>query len=214
MTNKLIGGIVLCGGKSSRMGLPKATLPFGAELMLGRVLRLLGDVVEPLVVVAAPSQELPDLPAGTIVARDEREGRGPLEGLLAGLKAIMEHAEAAYVTSCDVPLLQLDFVRKMIELLGDRQICVPIEGGFHHPLAAIYKTNVIPTIEKLLATDRMRPVFLFDEVATNRVPVEELRAVDPQLSTLMNLNTPDDYLNALRQAGFEAPATIVDQLHA
>src|SRR5262245_64236372 len=99
------GGIVLCGGRSTRMGSSKALLPFGPELMLQRVVRLLSQVVSPIVVVAAPGQEIPPLPADVILTRDEREGRGPLEGLLAGLTAIAPHADAAYATSCDVPLL-------------------------------------------------------------------------------------------------------------
>src|SRR5262245_27673434 len=120
------GGIVLCGGKSSRMGRPKATLPFGPELMLQRVVRLLGEVVEPIVVVAAPGQELPPLPADVQIARDEREGRGPLEGLSAGLATIAGRAHAAYVTSCDVPLLVPAFVRRLIDLLGKHEIVVPV----------------------------------------------------------------------------------------
>jgi molybdopterin-guanine dinucleotide biosynthesis protein A len=82
------GGIVLAGGKSTRMGTSKALLPFGPETMLQRVVRILAGVVSPVVVVAAPNQELPDLPHDVIVTRDEREGRGPLEGLRAGLKAL------------------------------------------------------------------------------------------------------------------------------
>src|SRR5436309_3861988 len=83
-----VSGIILAGGKSSRMGLPKATLPFGPELMLQRVVRLLSAVVQPIVVVAAPNQELPPLPGNVLLARDEREARGPLEGLFAGLSAL------------------------------------------------------------------------------------------------------------------------------
>lgn len=207
-----IGGVVLCGGQSKRMGLPKATLPFGPELMLPRVLRLLGEVVGPLVVVAAATQELPDLSAETIIARDEREKRGPLEGLLAGLSAIREYADAAYVTSCDVPLLKRQFVQTMIDLIGDHQICVPVDEQFHHPLAAVYRTTVIPSAQSLLAAGRMRPLFLFDEVATRRVPVAQLALADPQLSTLANLNTPDDYLRALNRAGFSASPEIVRRL--
>ena len=82
-----VGGVVLCGGNSRRMGLPKATLPFGPELMFQRVLRLLSQVVEPLVAVAAPGQELPITSGNVIIAHDQREGRGPLEGLRAGLAA-------------------------------------------------------------------------------------------------------------------------------
>ena len=61
--------------------------------------------MSPIVVVAAIGQELPDLPPDVIVTCDENEGRGPLEGLRAGLKALPEDVDAAYVTSCDVPLL-------------------------------------------------------------------------------------------------------------
>lgn len=209
-----VGGIVLCGGKSSRMGLPKATLPFGPELMLQRVLRILGEVVQPLVVVAAPSQVLPDLPTDVIIARDEREERGPLEGLFAGLNALGDAAEAAYVTSCDVPLLKPEFVSRMIELLGDHQICVPVEEKFHHPLAAVYRTTVTAVVARLLAANRMRPVFLFDEVETRRVPIDQLKDIDPQLDTLMNLNTPEDYWKALSQGGYEAQPSIVNQLRS
>src|SRR5687767_5196010 len=112
-----LAGIVLCGGKSTRMGVPKATLPFGPETMLQRVVRLLGTVVSPIVVVAAKEQSLPALPDAVTVTRDEREARGPLEGLRAGLKALPESVAAAYVTSCDVPLLVPALVERMIELL-------------------------------------------------------------------------------------------------
>lgn len=194
------------------MGLPKATLPFGSERMLQRVVRLLAQVVSPIVVVAAPDQELPPLPAEVLVTRDQREGRGPLEGLLAGLTAIAPHADAAYATSCDVPLLATEFVRHMLGQLADNDIAVPVEEQFHHPLAAVYRTSVVPHIAELLAADQMRPVFLFDRVRTVRVPVEELLAVDPQLSTLKNLNRPEDYLAALAQAGFAADPAILAAL--
>jgi molybdopterin-guanine dinucleotide biosynthesis protein A len=203
------GGIVLCGGKSSRMGVAKATLPFGPELMLQRVVRLLAQAMSPIVVVAAPGQELPPLPVGVMLTNDEREGRGPLEGLLAGLTAIVPHADAAYVTSCDVPLLVPAFVLYMIERLGNCDIAVPVEGEFSHPLAGAYRTSVLPHIRELLATDQLRPTCLFDRVKTCRVPVEELRAVDPLLATLQNLNRPEDYLAALAAAGLQPdPATL------
>src|SRR5580692_4870637 len=110
ITGGTAGGIVLCGGKSTRMGVPKATLPFGPETMLQRVVRLLATVVSPIVAVAAREQVLPALPDGVIVTRDEREAKGPLEGLRAGLSALPKSVDIAYVTSCDVPLLVPGFV--------------------------------------------------------------------------------------------------------
>jgi molybdenum cofactor guanylyltransferase len=200
-----VGGIVLCGGRSSRMGRPKACLPFGPEQMLQRVVRLLGSAVQPLVVVAALGQRLPSLPPEVQVAHDRREGCGPLEGLAAGLAAIQRSADGAYVTGCDVPLLVPDFVRDIVRRLERWDVVVPTEGDRHHPLAAAYRTSLLPEIESLLAAGRWRPVFLYDVVRTERVPVEQLRTVDPELRTLANLNQPADYRAALAAAGFTVP---------
>jgi len=195
------GGIVLCGGKSTRMGTPKALLPFGPETMLQRVVRLLATVVSPIVVVAAADQPLPELPAGIIVTRDEKEGRGPLEGLRAGLKALPADIDAAYVTSCDVPLLEPAFVREMLDLADGYDVAVMEIDGFPHPLSAVYRQAVLSHVEELLATDRLRPVFLFDRVKTRRVRPDEITA-DPELRTLRNLNTRKDYEQALVDAGY------------
>jgi len=186
------------------MGTPKATLPFGPETMLQRVVRLLATVVAPIVVVAARDQLLPELPEDVIVARDEREQRGPLEGLRAGLKALPDSVDLAYVTSCDVPLLVPGFVTRMIELLAGDDIAVMEVNGFPHPLSAVYRRSTLPRIESLLEQDKLRPVFLFDAVRTRRVQPEEMTRVDPQLRTLRNLNTRDDYMAALADAGFAA----------
>jgi molybdopterin-guanine dinucleotide biosynthesis protein A len=201
-----VGGIVLAGGMSTRMGTSKSMLPFGEETMLQRVVRLLGSVVAPIVVVAARAQELPALPDHVIMTRDEREQRGPLEGLRAGLKALPESVDAAYVTSCDVPLMATGFVTRMIELLGDRDIAVMEIDGFAHPLSAVYRRRVLPEVESLLEKDKLRPVFLFDAVETRRVRPDEMRAVDPNLRTLRNLNTREDYLAALEEAGLSQQA--------
>jgi molybdopterin-guanine dinucleotide biosynthesis protein A len=199
-----VAGVVLCGGQSSRMGRPKAWLPFAGETMLGRVVRLLGTVAAPIVVVAAPEQDVPPVPAGVEVVRDPRRGRGPLQGLAAGLEALAGRAEAAYVSSCDVPLLRPGFVERLVELLGDHSIAVPDVGGYRHPLAAVYRVEVLAVVQRLLAEDRLRPAFLFDEVPTRFVSEQELADVDPGLQTLRNLNTPEEYEAALREAGHDS----------
>jgi len=194
----------LCGGKSTRMGVPKATLPFGPETMLQRVVRLLGTAVSPIVVVAAREQSLPLLPDEVVITYDEREQRGPLEGLRAGLKALPSSVEFAYITSCDVPLLVPAFVERMVELLGDHDIAVMEIDGFPHPLSAVYRRDTLPHVENLLQNDRLRPVFLFDAVRTRRVRPDEMISVDRELRTLRNLNTREDYLAALADAGFSS----------
>ena len=167
--------------------------------MLARVVRLLGEAVQPLVVVAAPEQDLPALPSDVVIVRDEEKGRGPLQGLAAGLPALEGRAAAAYVSSCDVPFLEPAFVRRLIELLGEAAICVPKVGDFHHPLAAVYRLEVVETVHALLAQNRLRPFFLFDTVATRVVTAAELMDIDTDLRSLRNLNRPEDYEAALRE---------------
>ena len=197
MRDELVAGIVLCGGRSTRMGTPKALLPFEGETMLQRVVRLLGTAVSPVAVVAAAGQTLPPLPRDVIVTHDERENRGPLEGLRAGLGALPVEIEAAYVTSCDAPMLVPPFVARLVQLLGGFDIAVVEVDGEMHPLSAVYRRRTLPQIASLLAADRLRMVDLLERVNTRRVPAEEMRAVDPDLATLRNLNTPEEYQRAL-----------------
>jgi molybdopterin-guanine dinucleotide biosynthesis protein A len=95
----------------------------------------------------------------------------------------------------------------MIELLEGHDIAVMEIGGFTHPLSAVYRRTTLPHIESLLAADRLRPVFLFDAVRTRRVTPEEMVAADPELHTLRNLNTREDYLAALGEAGLSERPT-------
>jgi len=197
-------GIIVCGGLSKRMGRPKARLPFGDETMLSRVARLLSMVVEPVVVVAAADQELPELPKEIIIARDRRESRGPLEGLAVGLRVLGDEAEAAFFCGCDVPLLKPALVARMVELSVGHDIAVPRIDGHDEPLAAVYSKSVLTRVETLLAEGRLRPAFLFDEFDARRVTAEELADVDPRLESFSNVNSPADYQAALAAAGFSA----------
>ena len=107
---------------------------------------------------ARPGQALPDLPDGVEVADDAREGRGPLQGLAAGLAAVRDRADAAYASSTDVPLLHPRFIRRVLAALDDDvDVVLPEVGGFRHPLAAAYRTELADVVERLIASDRMRP---------------------------------------------------------
>ena len=170
--------------------------------MLQRVVRILGQVVRPVVVVGAPQQDLPLLPADVLIARDEVSDRGPLQGLAAGLAALRGRSEAAYACSCDVPLLQEAFVARMVELLSDHQIAVPFVDDFHHPLAAVYRVEVLDQINVLLAARRRRPIFLFESANAIVITRPQLLSADPNLNSLRNCNRPEEYEKALADAGF------------
>ena len=199
-----LGAVILCGGQSSRMGSPKAWLDFAGEPLLLRVLQRVAEVAWPIVVVAAREQVIPTLPEGVLVVRDAVSGRGPLQGIAAGLEALVGRADAVFVSSTDVPFLHPALVRRLHALRGDSfDIAVPRALGHHHPLSAIYGFAAQPEIAALLAADRLRPFFLFERMRTLfadealLLEGDELRAVDPELLSLENVNTPDEYAAAL-----------------
>ena len=205
------GGIVLCGGRSSRMGRPKAWLPFGDELMLQRVVRVLREVVDPVVVVAAPGQDVPPLPPDVEIVRDEVEGKGPLGGLAAGLAALEGKADAAYLSSCDVPFLKPEFVRR-VDLRLLRQpaypvLPVPRGGGIS---ATRSRPSYRSTVLFRTSANCSPPTACGRCSSSTRVPTRviephELADVDPEFASLRNLNTPDEYEAALRELARTRP---------
>lgn len=188
-------------------------LPFGPECMLQRVVRLMSQVIAPanIVVVAASRQSLPPLPPEVRVTRDEHEDRGPLEGLAAGLRCLGNDVDAAYVTSCDVPLLVPAFVTEMFAKLTQHDIAVPSDHEHVHPLSAVYRCTVLPQIERLLSNNKLRLRLLMDAVSSHLVSTDELRNFDPNLATLENLNSPADYRRCLFAAGFADTGEILAQ---
>ena len=193
MIQQNLAAVVLCGGKSSRMGRPKHLLPFGDESVLERVVHTLQTVTSSISVVAAADQELPALDDTVKVVRDEDEYQGPLAGLLMGLHAVSDSADIAYLTGCDTPLLSAVFVEKIVASIGLADVAIAVDEEFCHPLAAVYRTSLIEKVQALYAQGERRPRKLLDQCDTVRIPVAELRTVDPQLLSLQNMNRPEDY---------------------
>lgn len=181
------GGIVLCGGRSRRMGTPKAWLPIEDDTFLGRTVQVVGQVCSPVVVVAADGQELPRLPPGVEVVRDAVPDNGPLQGLLAGLDALADRCDVAFVAACDLPELTPELVSAVVATLGDATVCVPSVAGQDHPLAAAYRLDVRDKVMSQLAAGNRRLLDLLAAVLTHRLPA------DRWASALRNVNTPTEY---------------------
>jgi molybdenum cofactor guanylyltransferase len=194
-------GIVLVGGRSSRMGTPKAALEWHGSTLLRRTVGIVARVTDgPVVVVRAPGQELPELPAPVEVVDDPREGLGPVQGLAAGLAAVADRAGAAFVCSTDLPFLHPAFVRRVLRAVADgADVGLPVARGYPQPLAAAYRTTLAPVAGRLVAEQRLRPAFLFEECAVTRLDEAALRgdpilaALDPDLDSVVNVNEPGDY---------------------
>jgi molybdopterin-guanine dinucleotide biosynthesis protein A len=184
------------------MGTPKAALEWHGSTLLRRTVGILARATGgPVVVVRAAGQDLPDLPPRTAVITDPREGKGPVQGIAAGLAALAGQAEAVFVSSTDMPFLHPAFVRRVLRVVDEDgvDVCLPIARGYPQPLAAGYRTSLAATAERLVKEDRLRPAFLFGECVVQRLddaaltadPV--LAALDPELDSVINVNEPADY---------------------
>jgi molybdenum cofactor guanylyltransferase len=208
--------IVLAGGRSSRMGSPKAALDWHGSTLLRRVTGIVARSVDgPVIVVSAPGQTLPALDRAVEIVADDREGRGPLQGLAAGLAAVGDRAPVAYVSSTDVPLLHPAFVSAVLKALGDDiDVVLPEVGGYRQPLSAAYRVDLLGTINDLIAADRMRPAFLFERSRVLHATEADLlkngalNRLDPDLRSVSNLNEPADYERAHALA---APEIVVER---
>jgi molybdopterin-guanine dinucleotide biosynthesis protein A len=188
------------------MGTPKAGLEWHGSTLLYRTVAIVARATAGrVVVVRASGQELPDLPAGTQVVDDPRQGKGPVQGIAAGLAALTGHAQAAFISSTDLPFLHPAFIRRVLRAVADdvgTDVALPVARGYPQPLAAAYRVSLAATAERLVKEDRLRPAFLFGECGVARLDDATLRAdpligaLDPNLDSVVNINTPDDYLQA------------------
>lgn len=188
-------GIVLCGGESRRMGAPKAWLPLGEETFLQRTVRLLQSCVDSVIVAAAPGQSLPPLAQEVRIAHDPEPFRGPLQGIVTGLRlAARADADVAFVVATDLPYLTTAFVRFLLSRLGESDVVVPVLEGRYHPLCAVYR--VAPTLvegEKLLRAGETRPRRLYDRLRVCVLDEREFEKAGFAGTVLANVNTPDEY---------------------
>ena len=198
-----LAGVVLAGGASLRMGRDKATMPVPAELlgskdgseapitMVERVVSVVGQRCQPVFVVAAPGQSLPDLPAR--VVRDDVRGVGPLLATGRGLSAAAEAgAKRAFLCAADMPLLTAEVIdlleARAVEV--DADIVLPWDGRDHF-LAAVYRTELAGQIDALIAAGERSMHALVDRVDAQRIVIPESRS-------LANVNSEADLRILLR----------------
>lgn len=175
------------------MGTPKALLQFSGEPLIVHMVRKLERLFGEIIVVAAPEQNLPPLPV-TLV-RDDIAYQGPVGGIYYGLRA--SNSAASFATSCDVPFLSPALVAHLLARIPDHDVVVPHWQGRLQPLHAVYRRSVLPLLHDQLEQGRLRPVYLYEKVRTREVQEDEVRRVDPDGSSFINMNTPEEYDAAL-----------------
>ncbi|MFN0060713.1 MAG: molybdenum cofactor guanylyltransferase [Planctomycetota bacterium] len=185
---KATAGVVLCGGRSSRMHRAKALLPWRGRTLIEQVVDVLAGVVDEVVVVASATLALPPLDARTV--RDREPELGPLAGIRDGLEATV--AKFAFVTATDAPFLTRRFVE---QLLSFGENVVPLVAGYLQPLAAVYATKLASRAAALIAAGNRRADDLIAHGDFRIVSPDELKDIE----SLENLNDPQTYLATVRR---------------
>jgi molybdopterin-guanine dinucleotide biosynthesis protein A len=212
-TGQATVGILLAGGRSTRLGFAaaatgggKALLRLDGQTFLEHVAAAVAADVGQMVVVAAPGQPLPRL-GQTLVVRDSTPGAGPLAGIRDGLRAALaaDHGGAppprlAFVASCDLPLLRREVVRLLLDVAAASAALwtVPVVHGHQQVLVSVIRVELLPRIEAWLATGRRDLRGLWQEIARDdprsvcMVTEEACQAVDPALVSFIDIDTPAD----------------------
>jgi molybdopterin-guanine dinucleotide biosynthesis protein A len=184
--------IVLAGGRSRRMGAPKALLDWHGTALVHRVAETLMRACGPVVVVTAAGLDLP-LPPGAEVVVDAHSDRGPLEGVATGVAALHGRAAAVFLAAVDLPLLDVAFVADLLAALPGYDAVVPVAGGRDQPLAAAYTRSTLERSRALLDAGRSRASDLLDGMRVKRIDAAELTAAE----SLQSANTPEEYRRLL-----------------
>ena len=195
--------VILAGGQSRRMGRPKAALSFGSCTILEQLIAELRDGFDDILIIAAPEQSetfpiehlLRTAPSSVRLLRDRTAYQGAAVALAQGLAAARH--EVVFACSCDLPLLRAELVSALCEMLDEYDAVIPEIDGNPQPLCAVYWRSVAAAFENQLASGERRLTHMTSGLRAYRPGDLELRRVDPDLRSFMNINTLEDYNRAL-----------------
>ncbi|HJM75296.1 MAG TPA: molybdenum cofactor guanylyltransferase [Dehalococcoidia bacterium] len=196
-----IAGIVLAGGRSTRMGSDKASLVFDGRTLLQRTVDALSQVATEIVVVRAEGQQLPALNSQSplIVVEDSLDDQGPLIGIAEGLRA--SECEVALVAACDMPFLRPQLLRMLVDRASaGRRFVVPMHLDRPQPLCSAFRRDALEVIDAQIAAGDRKIMAVGRELDADRVPPEQWTAADPDGRSFENVNTPEEFEAALARA--------------
>jgi len=187
-----VSAIIQAGGQSRRMGRDKALIDYQGRPIIAHVIETLRSLSDDIVVVSNRSDLYSSFRAR--VVSDYDPPCGPLGGIAAGLQAVRQ--PLAVVVACDMPFLNVNLLRWLIDLADGYDAVVPQSGAEYEPLHAVYRRECHGPIVQRIARGERRVISFFADVRLRSVPEPDWRMLDPAGRSLVNLNTPDD-LNLL-----------------
>jgi len=182
-------GLVLAGGASRRLGRDKAFLELDGRPLIEIVVERMAQVCAEVLIVARDSQPYAGL--GVRVAEDCYRGVGVLGGLHAGLEAATH--ELALAVGCDMPFLNPDLLRAFIAWSEGFDVAVLRRGEHVEPLHAAYRRTCLPALEAAIRAGERRIISFFPHVRVRYVTPAEVSALDPDLRSFRNVNTPEEW---------------------
>jgi len=189
-------GIILSGGQNTRMGgRNKAFLRLGDRYFLNWIIDTLSNVCCELILATREPYLYGEW--NLKIVEDILQVRSPLSGLHVGL--VNMQADYAFCTSCDTPLLKKEVVQALIDEIEPRyDVIVPTSSTYYQPMCAIYSKRCIPFIEKQLNLGDLKADHLYEKIKLKEIPYERFEAIDPDLKSFFNVNTPEDIYTVAR----------------
>jgi molybdopterin-guanine dinucleotide biosynthesis protein A len=185
---------VLCGGRSRRFGSPKEWLDFNGRPLLAHVVHTVRPLFSHVLAVGL-RPDAPHLPADVEPVADTLPGAGPLNGIVAALRA--SKTEHTFFFACDTPLIRPALVRAMQAQAAGAHAVVPRSGPHFQPLFAIYARSCLPIAEKQLAAGRLKISDMYPLLTLRIIDEHQQRLHDHDLLSFFNINTTQDYERAL-----------------
>jgi len=188
-----ISGILLAGGKNSRMGTNKAFLEIDGIRLIDRTLDIYRQLFSDIIIVTNDPLAYLEFPDASVVT-DIYKGKGPLGGIYTGL--FYARNNYAFACPCDMPFLRTDFIDYLIERMGKHDIIVPELPEGYQPLHAIYSRNCLPNIKRLLMLDKLKITGFYRDMRVLSIGEEKVKPFNPDGRLFRNLNTPEDLSEA------------------
>lgn len=184
-----VTGILLAGGKSSRMGKDKALIKYGDETFMSDSIKKLNELFNEVIIVTNNVDKYQIENAKTI--KDIYSGMGPMGGIHAALKEAQN--SWIFVVPCDMPLWEPFLVEEILRHRTGYDIVVPTIKERMEPLFALYKKTCLHKIEDCLDNNIVKVIELYPLVQTNFLDLGKIQGLDIQCTkSFFNINTPDD----------------------
>lgn len=185
----LITGILLAGGKNSRMGANKAFLEIDGIRLIEKALNIYRRIFSEIIIVTNDPLSYLEFTDAMLVT-DIYQEKGPLGGIYTGL--FYAKNDYAFACPCDMPFLNEDFIAYLIGQAGHHDVIVPELADGYQALHAIYSRKCLPSIKRLLLMDKLKITGFYRDMRVLTIGEDQTSPFNKDGRLFHNLNTPED----------------------